>query len=279
MHDYPSENNSDTTKLAMDWKANLPKEVQGWQEVQQSDSPEKFFDQMANMRKRMGQSIRVPGQDAGEEQLNEFYQNLQKRVPGLMRTPNPEDPESMEQVMRALGKPEDEQGYTLEDATEDELKDLRAMAKEVGMTKAQFKKFAQGMLGANKMSQQQLQQQIEREQITLKSDWGAATDERYENILNVAEATGASEQIINAIKTKTIDAKTAKWLYQLGKQLGGEAVQNHVQQKTMDPDEARENIEDILNNQQHPYWHASHPDHKKAVDKVINLHRLANGAA
>lgn len=278
MLDHPSDNPDDTTKLSMDWKNNLPKEVQQWQEVQQSDSPEKFFDQMANMRKRMGQSIRVPGQDAGEEQLNEFYENLQKRVPGLMRTPNPEDPESMEQVMRALGKPEDESGYALEDATEEELKDLRAMAKEVGMTKAQFKKFAEGMLGANKLGKAQFEERITREQMTLKQHWGAATDERYQDILNIAEATGASEALINEIKNKTIDANTAKWLYQLGKQLGGEAVQAHVQQKQMAPDEARESIDDILNNPQHPYWHASHPDHQKAVDKVINLHRLANAS-
>jgi hypothetical protein len=265
----------------MDWKNNLPESVREWQEVKQSDTPEKFFDQVANMRKYMGQSIRIPSKDAGDDQLNEFYNNLQAKVPGLMRAPNPEDDESIEHVFKALGKPDDEKAYTVdrEDVAEAELEDLRAMAKDVGMTKAQFKKFADGMLNINKSAQEKNRAALENEQNSLKSDWGAAFDERLNSVLDIAEATGASNGLVESIKNKTVDAHTAKWLYQLGKQLGGEAVNAHVQQKTMAPEEASETINDILNNAAHPYWDTAHPDHSKAVEKVIKLHRLSNGQA
>jgi hypothetical protein len=279
MQDNPVDSPKDTTKLSMDWKNNLPEEVQGWQEVQQSDSPEKFFDQIANMRKRMGQSIRVPGQDAGEDQLNEFYNNLEEKVPGLMRKPNPEDESSIEAAFRAMGMPENPEEYTLQkdDVTDAELKDLQTMAKNIGMTKKQFNKFSEAMLQINRNSSKQFQENIDSERNALLNDWGAATDERMNEILNIAEATGASPAMVEAIKNKTVDAHTAKWLYQLGQQLGGEEVNAHIQQKTMAPDEASESINDIMNNSAHPYWDASHPDHDKAVQKVIKLHRLASG--
>lgn len=273
MNDAPAET---STQLAMDWKENLPEDVRGWDEVKNSDTPEKFFGQVANMRKMIGQSIRVPTAEAGKEQLEEFYKKIETKAPDLMRKPNPDDPESLESVMRALGKPENEDGYTLDaEVSSAELADLRAMAKNVGLTKTQFKKMAEGMLGANKMANSQFQQQLEKEQGALKSEWGAAYDERFDNLLNIAEATGASDGMLEQIKNKTIDAHTAKWLHQLGKQLGGEAINAHVQEKTLAPEEASEKINDILNNPQHPYWLQGHPDHKKAVDKVVNLHRLA----
>lgn len=278
MNDAPAENAQNTTQLSMDWKNNLPETVRGWDEVKNSDSPEKFFDQMANMRKMIGQSIRVPSQDAGPEQLEAFYKKIEAKAPDLMRKPNPEDPESLNAVMRALGMPEDETGYTYQgEASEAELADLRKMAKDIGLTKNQFEKLADGMLGANKAMQSQTAQIVEKERQALQKEWGAATDERYNEILNIAEATGASPAMLESIKNKTIDAQSAKWLYQMGKQLGGETVNAHVEQKTLAPSEASERIDDILNNRAHPYWDASHPDHQKAVEKVINLHRLAAG--
>ena len=273
MNDAPAEA---STQLSMDWKQNLPKDVQGWDEVKNSDTPEKFFNQVSNMRSMIGQSIRVPSKEASPEQMEEFYKKVEAKAPDLMRRPNPEDDESMEAVMRALGKPENEEGYTLDaEVSEAELADLRNMAKNVGLTKAQFKKLADGMLGANNLIKQQSEERISKERESLQKEWGAATDERFNDLLNIAEATGASPQMIEQIKNKTIDAHSAKWLYQMGKQLGGEAINAHVQEKTLAPDEARERIDDILNNPQHPYWLASHPDHQKAVDKVINLHRLS----
>jgi len=282
MSDHPIDTPNDTTIVSKDWRNNLPQNVQAWQEVQTSDSPEKFWSQVENMRSRMGQSIRIPGKDAGAEQLNEFYGTLQARVPGLMRSPDPEDEGSIEQVMRSLGKPDDEKGYELGDdveVSENELHDLRAMAKEIGMTKRQFKKFAKNILGVNRSQIEAANQRLTSEQNALKSDWGAAYDERMNDILNIAEATGASESLLSQIKNKTIDRSTAKWLHQLGKQLGGEAINAHVQDKTMAPQEANESIDEILGNKDHPYWNAHHPGHKAAVDKVIKLHRLANGQA
>lgn len=271
---------SDSTQVhAGNWKEFLPKPVQEWQEVQQSDTPEKFFDQVANMRKFMGQSIRIPSHDAGQEQMDQFYNRLQEKVPGLMRTPNPEDEKSIEHVMRALGVPESDKEYSFDGAaTEDEIGGLRAMAKDLKLTKSQFKKFAESMTSANQIQREKNTQALDAQRQALQKDWGAAYDERMENVLNIAEATGASKHMIEAIKAKTLDADTAKWIYQMGKQLGGEAINAHVQQKNMSPSEASENISDILNNQAHPYWNSDHPDHKKAVDKVINLHRLANAA-
>lgn len=272
----PIATNDSTQVHAGNWREFLPPSVQDWQEVKQSDTAEKFFDQVANMRKFIGQSIRIPTQDAGQEQMEQFYNRLQEKVPGLMRTPDPEDAQNMAQVMRTLGVPDDDSEYNFDGAaTDEQVSGLRQMAKDLGLTKKQFKKFAETMVGAETLKSQQSESAINTTRQELQKQWGAAYDERMQDILNIAEATKAAPQLIQAINDKTIDANTAQWLWQMGKQLGGEAINAHVQQKQLSPAEASENINDILGNSAHPYWNADHPGHKAAVDKVLNLQRLA----
>lgn len=73
-----------------DWRASLPESVREWDEAKNSDSPEKFYDQMANLRSMMGKSIRIPSPDAGTEAREQFLNKL-KEVDGVMARPEGED--------------------------------------------------------------------------------------------------------------------------------------------------------------------------------------------
>jgi hypothetical protein len=63
-----------------DWKTSLPEPVQGWDEVKNSDTPDKFWDQVTNMRSHLGQSIRIPGQDAGDDDWKAFNEKMIAKV-------------------------------------------------------------------------------------------------------------------------------------------------------------------------------------------------------
>jgi hypothetical protein len=42
------------------------------------------------------------------------------------------------------------------------------------------------------------------------------------------------------------------------------------------PGEAKMRISEIMNNREHPYWVTSDPGHKAAIERMLELHKLAN---
>ena len=107
--------------MSEEWKATLPESLQSWDEVTNSDSPEKFWEQMSNQRKLIGDSIRIPSEEAGDDSWNAFNEKIMNKVPTLMRTPNSDDSDSINDVLKRLGKPEDVDGYKLLDITDTEV--------------------------------------------------------------------------------------------------------------------------------------------------------------
>jgi len=276
---------SESTVMSADWRNNLPEKVRGWDEVKNSDTAEKFFDQIANQRSLMGQSIRVPGEDAGEESMSAFYEKLRSKVPGLMRSPDPDDADAVNHVLEALGKPVDVDGYRLDDSanvTAEQLAELRGIAQEAGLTKAQFKSVAGKILNTNKESNEATEAHYKDQTDALRSEWGAAYNERLGLAKDIAERTEAPESLLKAIEEGKADAATVKWVYQLSKQLGGESATSGVPvettrgKATLTPAEANNVIDDVMNNSKHPYWINSHPNHDSAVQTMVGLRRLVD---
>lgn len=269
------------TRLNTDWRENLksvaPEYVTEWDEFKNSDSPEKFFDQLKNHRSMIGQSIRIPTGEAGAEQMNEFYNKIQTKVPGLMRTPDPDDPAQIRDVYSKLGLPENADGYnTAEDIGIDPetLGTYKALAHEAGLTKGQFNKFIKDLGQRTKERNESAQSAKSEDLAGLRGEWGLAFEQRAGICAKVAARTGAPEALCEAIGKGEADAKTMKWLYNLSTQLGGERM-NFVSDEPSGPTpaEIEGQIADIMGNTQHPYWIASHPGHKQAVDKMLALRR------
>jgi len=95
------------------WSAGLPENVQEWDEVRNSDTPEKFWGQVTDMRKFLGQSIRIPGENASSEDLAAFHDKLTSKVPGLTHVPDFKDAEAAGKFYSAIGRPEKQDEYKL----------------------------------------------------------------------------------------------------------------------------------------------------------------------
>lgn len=282
MQDSPADNADDTTQLhTVEWKENLksvaPEYVSEWDEFKNSDSPEKFFDQIKNHRSMLGQSIRVPGEDAGEEAMKEFYGKLQAKVPGLMPTPDPEDADSYNHVLATLGKPDKTDGYNTEGIKMDaeELGELKQLALDAGLTRKQFKEFTSKLAGRKSERNEALQAQMSEDQKALRGEWGTAFEQRAKIAANVALKTGAPENLVKAIGAGEADSGTMRWLYSLAEQFGGETLNFSPDSNdpVATPGELQGQIDDIMNNSKHPYWQTGHPGHKAAVDKMVELQR------
>lgn len=265
----------------VDWRENVksvaPDYVAEWDEFKNADSPEKFFDQLKNHRSMIGQSIRIPTGEAGAEQMNEFYNKIQTKVPGLMRTPNPDDADQVRNTFSKLGMPDSADGYDdFENSGIDAetMGTYRALAHEAGLTKSQFKKFIANLSERTKTSIESAESARAEDVAGLRGEWGAAFEQRAGICAKVAQRTGAPQALCDAVAKGEADAKTMKWLYSLSTQLGGERM-NFIQDdpNVPTPAEVEGQIADIMSNRQHPYWLANHPAHKQAVDKMLALRR------
>ena len=165
----------------------------------------------------LGTSIRIPSEEASPEDVEAFHLKLQSKVPGLIATPNKEEPSSIEMFLQALGKPKSKDEYELKPpdgikVTDQQINLIKATAHEVGMTQDQLSGFL------NKMYEQELdaadgrETEIAGELLALKKDWGVTYDGRLSALTDNLLLSEAPTELTVAVKDGKIDAATVKWL-------------------------------------------------------------------
>ena len=257
----------------MSWKEQLPENVREWDEVKNAETAEAFFEQMSNMRSSLGQSIRIPGEDASDETRTAFYSKLTEKVPGLVQKPLEDSEEDLLKFYRQLGAPENPEGYTYD--KEDPLVGLLQNAGvEAGLTPTQFKKVADKLLSESEQARETSKAQKEQEIGDLKKEWGEA----YETKRAQAELI-RKQYFPFAPEGDEIGVASIKAFAKLGDQLAGEDGKivnpggNTVGALT--PNEAKIKISEILNNKEHPYWNRRDPAHQAAREKMTRLNMAA----
>lgn len=273
------------------WADSLPEDVRSWDEVTNSDSPDKFWKQMSDMRNHLGQSIRIPSEDAGEDDWKKFNEKLIAKVPGLMPKPNLDDEQAMSTLLRSLGHPEKEDGYVVpeikpEGDVELDLKPIdvfKPIAHKHGLTQRQFEGIVKDMSAAN-IQQAQEAKKVHDQNVKARMDeWGQAHDKNMDIIQNIADQTNAPENLKAAIRNGSVNKETAVWMLDVAHKLSGTEGINitvdRTRANTITPSEATSRINEIMNNRQHPYWDAGHPQHKQAVENMLKLQKAANPQA
>lgn len=231
----------------------------------------------------VGSSIRIPGQDAGEEDKKAFREKLQKAMPDLVEVPS--DPTKLEaaegMLFEKLGRPKDAKEYpSLKDAkievpaeiniSEDEL---RTYGHKLGMTKKQFVKFAQGVV-EERMKTAQLSSDA---RAVLKKELGAAFDERLTAAAAAAKKLGASETVVTALRTGNVPAEQARLWIGVAKSLGTEGSEFGREgggSGKITPAEAQQQIDELYKNP--TLYQKNHPEQKRLAAKLLELTAAAN---
>ncbi len=261
------------------WQESLPENIRDWDEVKNSDTPEKFYEQMANMRSLLGKSIRVPSEEAGDETWSEFYTKLQNKAPDLMRKPDVDNDDAMHDHFTSLGKPDLPSKYDIPEldgysVPEDRADELKAMAHKANLTAKQFRTLAADLFGNEATLVKSRDDKLASERNVLENEWGDALEQRTQLALDIAENTGAPDTLLNAIKEGQADTNTMKWLFSLSKQISTEGMNMTPLGDVIDsPVDIQQKIDDIYANPEHPYWHESHPNHSKAVQNMLDMMR------
>ncbi len=264
------------------WYDSFPESVQQWDEVQNSSGPEQFWQRITSHRQHIGQSIRIPSDEASADDMNAFYDKLQKRVPNLMPVPDIDDPDGIKAVLTKLGMPENADSYGEIEGdqykfAEGQLDKLKGLALNAGLTKSQFQKLAEqvGTTTAEELNAaEDFKTQTEAE---IKETWGMAADERLKETTSFLKQSNAPENLINAMSNTDLDAATVMWLHSLAAgigetQEGGNHPDNAPNNAALTPFEAQERIDEMLSNRQHPY----HRGDKRARARMHELMAMAN---
>jgi hypothetical protein len=250
----------------MEWMDNLTDEdLKGDEGLKKFDSIESLAKSYKNLEALSGNSIRINGPEATAEDKSATYQKVMKHMPELMLKPNPDNPEQMAEYYSMLGVPKSTDDY---DAGEVALSpeiigELKQLASETHMTRADFKIYAKRMDEMNGTTNQQKEDSRLAMGAELKTEWGLAFDDRYQMAENhIKENPG-----LGAIENMTPDQIRAH--YEVARSLIGkpQAHTQPINSNVRTPSEAKHQMDEIKNN---PVYMSFDPKDRHEQQRLVN---------
>lgn len=135
-----------------------------------------------NAQQMLGNSIRIPSQEADSEAWNKFYEKLET-VPGIGKVPTPDDKEGFAEMMKNFGKPEDVSGYNFELADDFQARvdnglmdSYKHLAHDLNLTNSQAQALVEFQMNAIAEQERQFIESGKQTEDLLKQMWGSAHD-------------------------------------------------------------------------------------------------------
>ena len=266
------------------WKESLPEGVKDWDEVKNS-TEDSFWEQMINMRSRMGQSIRIPGEDASKEDKAAFDTRLMEKVPTLMHKPDTDDSDVMNDFYTQMGRPTEAKSYSvpeltapdgivLQEGLADSFKDI---AFKHGLSQKQYEGVVKDYSDSTVIQAQSELGQHQDEMKGLNDEWGM----KYDGNMEKAEAIRVKYFSDVVPNLNIAGAATVKAFSDIADRFGKEGADGLIEATRehtnyVAPAEASDRLNEILSNKEHAYWNAHDPAHSQAVEKVLKLTKMAN---
>lgn len=265
-----------------DWMNDLPDDLKASETLDQYDSPEAALQGLVDTKAMLGNSLRIPGDDADDGARTDFVDKLLERVPSVMLKPDLEDEEQSDNFYKLMGVPDAPDKYVMPEKlniSEEQEINMRAQAHLMKMTREQFKLAVTRLSEANTTMAEQHETNTSDAMSKLRGEWGAAFEERMALAKKLHETNFAG----TGVAFENLDPAALPGLYTTAKALMGSdkqfAEQPTGETPLLSPQEARLQISEIESNKDHPYWDPAAPGHQAAMDKVLKLEAAAAGRA
>lgn len=207
------------------WRSHLAPEYQEAPQLKDVKDFNSLAKQFIDQQKFLGNSIRIPGEDASPEQLQEFYNKVQKHAAGkLVPMPDTNDEAAMSAFWESVGVPKDPAAYAIDEGVEvnqEWLDGFRPIAKKYGLTKAAFRQFVKDYADKARADLAENSATQAEDLKSLQTEWGMATDARMNDIAKMAEVFQFPEGFRRALKDKQVGSQWLKPLWSVIEQLGG----------------------------------------------------------
>lgn len=236
----------------------------------------------------ISRSIRIPSDDASDDDRSAFSAKLMEKAPNLMIKPDFTNPEQSKEFYRTLGMPNSADEYKSPEiqapegvkVNAEQIEAFKGIAHKHGLTAAQYQgvvsDFMKGQIDTASVGVDQHAAAMK----ALREEWGMAADDRTAAAVLAAKASGAPEGIITAIESGQADPNMIKWLHSVGEQIGDETT-NFARKQTLEgsmtPAEAQMQRSEIMNNTAHPYNNPMDPGNKAAVKAMVKLNHYISG--
>lgn len=236
-----------------------------------------------SLNSERGRSVRIPGPDAGKEDLDKFYSRITS-VKGVMRSPDQGDSEAMGQMYNSLGRPTESSGYEVDLGDDskylvnDNVETFKKVAHEVGLTTTQYKKMLEFDVSRNRQ-QTEVDQNAASSAVTLlQQRWG----NEYNNRIAGARAAYRTyqSQFPEGFNELERVAKNNPALVAILSDIGRTMQEKgfidapHAYGGTT-PEEALEKISEMRNNKEHPFHNIGAPGHNEAKATMTKYYKQA----
>lgn len=283
MPDEPNNQQQQPNDNVPEWKQSLPEQLREAPFFAKAENLESVVTEITHAAAHMGNSIRIPGEDASDDDRVAARQKVLERFPDLILRPNDDNANDF---YNSLGRPESHDKYEFTPPEGQELpEDLSKFAEaahEAGLTQKQYNSVLSAVLGDVYKNQEIAQNQQNDEMKALQGEWGAAFEGKVNTVKNFLRLSKAPEGILDLVENDAMSPTEIKWLLGLA-----EGTQNPTElagqngnlggSDFMTPQEAQEAINDIMGNPQHAYFNPMDPLNKAAMEKMVKLHRIKNG--
>lgn len=259
------------------WRGVLPPELRDAPVLKDTKDLPGLVKQFVDVQAHLGNSIRIPGKDAGAEDIKVFHQKLVERVPGLYYMPAEGDEAATAALFAKLGRPSDPKEYEVPVPKDGaEIPGFRDVVHKQGLSKKQVKELAAWWAGVQESAVKTVAEAHGKEMTQLDAEWGAAKQPKVEAIASLAEKTGAPPEMLDSIRKGNIGAKTLRWLDGLVKAVGTEGTQlvrgKNDQPTTLTPQEAERQIDEIM---RRPEYRENSPLGASLRAKQLELAKVA----
>lgn len=238
-----------------------------------------------NLQRMVGNSVRIPPEDASPEAKKEFLDKI-KDIDGILLKDD-------ENLFNKLGRPETADQYKFEEiiakdladtvpSLYEEVDDFKQIAHEIGLTNEQAAKLVEMRMNTLKGSQENMQLAREDAEAKLKEMWGQDFNNRLDAAKQVAkiysEKYGDEMQaLINSpAGNNPVILNMMAELASMYKEQGHIGVQ--TAQFGMTPEMARQKIADKRADSgfMQAYTDDMHPGHKQAVAELQKLYSIVH---
>ena len=275
-----------------DWRGALPADLAAAPFFRSANSLEQALSDLGNAADAQGNSLRVPGPDASPEQLTTFYAKVAEKAPGLMRAPAADDDAAYLSALTSLGRPDDASKYEIPEIdgsptmSDERRGEWKTLAHDAGLTNKQFDRLLGSLLKSDAQADAATQQTLEAGIGALKGEWGNAYDQRMGRIMAMAEKTGATPDMMEALTGNNINADTLKWFFSIADRISGPAEQqgtvgtqgkNNSQENVLTPADALAQVAEIEQQLYGPGRHALTPERSLYLsERRVKLMMAAN---
>jgi hypothetical protein len=209
-----------------DWRMSLPPELRENPTIKDTPSVETLAKRLVDTKSMLGNSIRVPGPDASEEDRQKFLNTLLEKDVGLMQRPDPTNDDSVMNTLRALGLPEKpDEYYRPEDwvgVDENRFMTIAEQAHKAGLTKRQFETMARNMAELDNQYVQHARQEQAAKMGELRTEWGKAFEQKTQRAAVIAKQLEMPESLQEALAQGNVDVSTYRWLDSMAEKFGSE---------------------------------------------------------